>query len=469
MKEYNFKVLFDTEQIITDLKQLVQNDYNTTKLNFTFDKEGRVLFKMLYPDGTQYVAEIQNNELIFGKGVLNQEGTYEYEISLYSEDGRLTDYAVRSFEVRSELVDTDELLEPDDRVPILDNLINEVETIKQDVADGKYNGKDGEKGDKGDAGSIKFIIANEPPSENIDESAIYMIPSNDPQAENTYQEYIYVNGTWESLGSASVNVDLIDYVKNTDYATSTTFGVVKVNTNYGLGHNESAGLYNVQANETIIDRKTDMYRPITAKMLDYAIKSGMTTNALEWTEEEKQSARDLIGVDDAIANSGGGDSPIIEAKLQNLTITNTKNSYSLSDTDKAIISEAITKAYANGDGYPLIFLKTKGMFSFFVRSVTQLTTKPTSWYLEGFTETLIHSGQVSWGMTFINAGISILGSWEGDIFTCTSCSISLDRPQYLSKTNTRSYTPTDTYHPATKQYVDNAISTLKAELGGGAE
>lgn len=149
MNEYNIKVNFVKGQILTNLKKLVQNDYNTTKLNFTFDKEGRVLFKMLYPDGTQYVDEIQNNELIFGKGVLNQEGTYEYEISLYSEDGRLTDYAVKSFEVRSELVDTDEIVEPDDRVPVLDNLINEVSTIKQDVEDGKYNGKDGIDGKDG--------------------------------------------------------------------------------------------------------------------------------------------------------------------------------------------------------------------------------------------------------------------------------------------------------------------------------
>jgi len=149
MNEYNVKVNFEKGQIITNLKKLVQNDYNSTKLNFTFDKEGRVLFKMSYPDGTQYVDEIENNELIFGKGVLNQEGTYEYEISLYTEDGRLTDHAIKSFEVRSELVNTDELVEPDDRVPVLDKLINEVTAIKTDVEEGKYNGKDGSDGQDG--------------------------------------------------------------------------------------------------------------------------------------------------------------------------------------------------------------------------------------------------------------------------------------------------------------------------------
>lgn len=126
MNEYYIKVDFEKGRIATNLKKLVQNDYNSTKINFTFDKEGRVLFKMLYPDKTEYVTDIQNNELIFGAGILNQEGYYEYEIALYTEDGRLTDYATKEFEVRSELVDTDELVAPDDRVPVLDNLINEV-------------------------------------------------------------------------------------------------------------------------------------------------------------------------------------------------------------------------------------------------------------------------------------------------------------------------------------------------------
>lgn len=154
MNEYNINVDFSKGRISTNLRKLVQNDYNTTKLNFTFDKEeGRVLFKMLYPDGTQYVTDIQNNELIFGEGILIQEGDYEYEISLYTEDGRLTDYATKSFEVRKELVDTDEIVEVDDRVPVLDNLINEVNTIKNDVEEGKFNGKDGVTPAIGDNGN----------------------------------------------------------------------------------------------------------------------------------------------------------------------------------------------------------------------------------------------------------------------------------------------------------------------------
>ena len=153
MNEYNINVDFIKGRISTNLRNLVQNDYNSTKLNFTFDKEGRVLFKMLYPDGTQYVDEVKNNILIFGPGILNQEGTYEYEISLYTEDGRLTDYATKSFEVRSELVDTDELVAPDDRVPVLDKLINEVSAIKTSAKNGEFDGRDGVTPTIGDNGN----------------------------------------------------------------------------------------------------------------------------------------------------------------------------------------------------------------------------------------------------------------------------------------------------------------------------
>jgi len=160
MNEYNFEVNFEKGKINTNLRRLVQNDYNSTKINFTFDKEGRVLFKMLYPNKTEYITQVENNELIFGAGILTQEGDYEVEISLYTEDGRLTDYATKSFEVRKELIDTDELIEVDDRVPVLDNLINEVNSIKKDVENGKYNGKDGANGADGENGITPTIGEN---------------------------------------------------------------------------------------------------------------------------------------------------------------------------------------------------------------------------------------------------------------------------------------------------------------------
>lgn len=143
MNEYNFNVKFEKGRISSNLKKLVQNDYNSTKINFTFDKEGRKLFKMLYPDETPYITQIDNDELIFGPGVLSQDGTYEVEIALYTEDGRLTDYATTKFDVRAELIQSDEIVEVDDRLPILDSLINDVNKIKEDAENGVFDGESG--------------------------------------------------------------------------------------------------------------------------------------------------------------------------------------------------------------------------------------------------------------------------------------------------------------------------------------
>ena len=89
----------------------------------------------------------------------------------------------------------------------------------------------GEKGDKGDAGAIKMIIVAELPETGQDDT-IYLVPSAETQTSNNYDEYVYVNNAWEKLGGIQVQVDLTDYVKNTDYANLSTGGVIKIDSNY---------------------------------------------------------------------------------------------------------------------------------------------------------------------------------------------------------------------------------------------
>ena len=441
MREYKVNVSFEIEQIITDLKQLVQNDYNTTKLNFTFDKKGRVLFKMLYPDGTQYVEEIKNNELVFGKGVLNQEGTYEYEISLYSEDGRLTDYAVKSFEVRSELVDTDEIVEPDDRVPVLDTLINEVSTIKQDVEDGKYNGEDGKngitptigengnwyignndtglpsRGETGKAGSVKFIVVNELPTENIEEDAIYMIPSSDPQAENTYQEYIYVNGAWESLGSASVEVDLSNYPTKEEVKAIT--GELE-----NLGTEDKSNLVNA--------------------------------------------------INEIAGSSGGGDT--------NYTIHIDYETWGSSDFRKSYFQNVINDM-KNGKK-PIIFTKynnatqasTYGSDIYVAPTITNdLNTYSGTLYFKTMKESRCISGSSMGKPALIYAyftqkiSVTVNNGTVTDVTTPTENSNVQNAVvnNLLTMTNLTAYDVTGDYHPAHKKYVDDAIkSAITTTLGG---
>lgn len=137
MLEYNMNVLFKDRKINTNLKELVQYDYNSMKINFTFDIDDiRFLFKLLGPDNTTIlISEIDNNQLIIAPGVLNKVGYYTYEISAYGNDSKITDYAIGKFSVRKVLINTDEIVEPDDRVPILDDLINDVNQAMTDLGE----------------------------------------------------------------------------------------------------------------------------------------------------------------------------------------------------------------------------------------------------------------------------------------------------------------------------------------------
>lgn len=356
MKKYNVNVNFISKRIYPENIDLVQNDYNSTIMNFLFDVEATsYLFKLMLPDGTEWIKDIKDNKLIIEKGVLAQKGTYKYEIAAYGESKRLTAIAIGKLTVRKELISTDEIVEIDDRIPVLDSLINQVDSINIDVEktdnvatvtliskEGTrkevaiYDGTAGEKGrdalingvntlnivegtnvtlnqegetltinaediplketvnkineDLGNdeakiqelendvdnlydikadrteipdvsefvkkttddlvnyykkdetynqtevnqlIGAIKTVSMKVLPSkpETGEANVIYLIPSPNQTIDNIYDEWIYVDNKWELIGTTQV--DLTDYVKNTDYASSTKGGVVKFGNSYG--------------------------------------------------------------------------------------------------------------------------------------------------------------------------------------------------------------------------------------------
>lgn len=151
------------------------------------------------------------------------------------------------------------------------------------------------------SGTIKFKTVAELP-ETGEENVIYLLPAMNSQEQNLYDEYIYTNDAWEKIGSAAVEVDLTDYVKNTDYATDKNFGIVKASDTYGIGHNTAAGLYIRPANNNEINRKTDAYHPIVPTRLDYAVKVGVTTNTETLTDEEKAEAQSWLGITDLVGD-----------------------------------------------------------------------------------------------------------------------------------------------------------------------
>lgn len=180
MKEYDVSVLFNKGYVLNMPKKLVQNDYNLIKLNLTFDIDGRVVFKLLYPDREKFIVdEVEDNSIVFKEGYLSQEGTYLIEFAIYDETGRLTNNAISEIEVRKELVSTNEIVEADDRVPILDGLINEVNNVIEKVSNIENGG----------ASSSESIVSKEPLTDDIPKVFINgSIPTDktDVLAEMTY-------------------------------------------------------------------------------------------------------------------------------------------------------------------------------------------------------------------------------------------------------------------------------------------
>lgn len=248
-----------------------------------YEIKGNKNYVVLDKENNTYTIPVKN--VITKEGQIDMqlvitEGTNEEEIPVFKSN-KFYLFCNSSINAVNEAPDGYELWieQANAKLNQIDNLDIDIEnsviTITKKDGTTKTENVKGEKGDKGDAGSIKFIIVNELPTEDIDDSAIYMIPAGATNEGNTYEEYIYVNGNWESLGSASVNVDLADYVKNTDYATTTgKAGIVTLDKSKGVYRaNMSPTLEIVYAEKSEILAKTNKYKPIVPLTLDFAVES----------------------------------------------------------------------------------------------------------------------------------------------------------------------------------------------------
>ena len=109
------------------------------------------------------------------------------------------------------------------------------------------------------------------PTEDISTTTIYLVPKTSAGTNDAYDEYIYVSNNWEFIGSTQV--DLTDYVKNTDYATANKGGVIKTGHQFTLDENNKAQCntynysnYNNAENNTFVSKGT-LENVITGKDL----------------------------------------------------------------------------------------------------------------------------------------------------------------------------------------------------------
>ena len=149
--------------------------------------------------------------------------------------------------------------------------------------------------------------------------------------------------------------------------------------------------------------------------------------------------------------------------------TGYSNDYPYFNTDDlAIISEYVTKYYKDSyiDLLPLTIINNKNNQSG-VKGLAQVITIHNVYeefgtiHLNGIAY-IPNSAQINGCFDEIH-GIGIMlisNTWTDGVFTCTRGGFrNEDIGGYLSKTNTRSFTPTSDYHPATKKYVDDKITS----------
>ena len=219
----------------------------------------------------------------------NELLTEYMDIRVWGFDGKATKHE-QVFEVEKKTKPAEYIYTPTE-VWTVEKAVEEA--LEEAKASGDFKG---DKGDKGDAGAIDFIVVAELPAIG-DGSKIYLMPETDGEEPNRFGEYVFIEGAWERIGSAGVEVNLDEYVKNTDYANSVTAGLVRVMGEYGVQMvSPATGTIGIRyATDAEIDEKTSAYRSIAPKNLDYAVKSGLADNKLEWTDDEKASARGLLG------------------------------------------------------------------------------------------------------------------------------------------------------------------------------
>ena len=298
-KQYDNDSRFLKVRLTNEGKQINVNPTSVVTINaLREDDEAKAFAGTVNEDGTVTVP-ITN-------WMLELDGQIKCDISVINAEQRKLSSTAFTIQVEAATYDGGNISD-DDKYDILVNLIAEVKSLEEDLETKLANGEfKGEKGDKGDAGVIKFIPVTTLPTENIDENAIYIVPADNTDERNNYEEFVRIGDKWESLGVVPVEVDLTDYVKNTQFADKNgNAGVVRTKSSYGItsgrydGNSPTTGdtLLISKASENQIKYKTGDYNPIVPSNLDYAVKMALTDSKIEWTEAEKKAVRRLLGIE----------------------------------------------------------------------------------------------------------------------------------------------------------------------------
>lgn len=178
---------------------------------------------------------------------------------------------------------------------------------------GAFDGKDGAPGEKGEPGETTYIENPYDDTELKSEIATKITAPENPTVGKVFRiKTVNEDGTfigeWADGGVANLDVQIAgksivtDGVAEIPIASSSTFGVVKYLSSFGISTNtggKTGYLAVMQTSKLNIDGRRNDYQPISAPILDYAVKAAMCDGkGAAWTAEEQAAARERMGIDE---------------------------------------------------------------------------------------------------------------------------------------------------------------------------
>lgn len=169
--------------------------------------------------------------------------------------------------------------------------------------------------------TLKIEIVDNLP-ETGESNIIYLVPSQKTTAESIYDEYIYINGSWEMIGSTAIDLadyytkedinalllnyvtssdieeKLKGYVKSNDYATKDNAGIIKVDDIYNVSVDNGAIHTNSLTQSQYEEKANDIFisKGILENIKNAYVKDGLVNNNVELTDEEKIKIETWLGL-----------------------------------------------------------------------------------------------------------------------------------------------------------------------------
>lgn len=162
----------------------------------------------------------------------------------------------------------------------------------------------------------KSILCNEgtPADPAPDVYAQIMERLNNLDGDNVKYTEQELTAAQQAQARENIGVSLDEYAKFTDLASVEKAGVVKVNNTSGIRLNAANGILflDMPSAAEIQSKAQGSDAPLRIRHVDEIVRTGITKNAIALTDEEKQAAKDWLGV-----TEGGGGNVNIPETLPN--------------------------------------------------------------------------------------------------------------------------------------------------------